>query len=719
MLKKGLLFSIVMLCLYATFSIVKSLSAQNESYKVSGHFSMADSSIYAITFPSRLSLEKERIESIGLNLDLINSLSPSIPDNCTLYFSKKRGIVVFETNDEWTRSGLKELFQNGMHQIKFLGNREIQYGAYQGHYSRHILVLHDAKLELQNGGREFKIDKKATHSEIIFSDSSLHTTNYYRKQDALISYKYSTKKAYNANNIFDKRVFSKFITDEFDNYQFYEKTYLGATDTNFKESPFYESVNSGVLLLSKGNNSIVILDMKEGQTLIENMSERTGDRDSDESFRFLQNVKLASFMKASGNDGIYVNDLQGFAVLSKSKLLFDRFNTEVSMGNSLGMNKLKMRQLYGSSPKAVLYRSYSKNGTQVTVSEAGNQWVTTKYKSEKIEETENNGDIKGYFSMNPSEKIKSFYAYSGRGNTFLITESNKWIRYENGIRMWEKTFDRKVVKEPKLMEMSTQQNQDISILFKDEALIVDKAGRILNRFPTSGAVHPIRFRLKNKIAFLIPNIDRMNVTDNDGRNISVYNFSSPIVDMVLFKENDRKHVGILCEKTFFIIDLEQKRTKRKIQLEDTYELLKFKEHSLILSKNRDHTIDVFGERSSINMPQGFSYKNAFFNGTNTELLFSRENELIAINSKGQFIGQKTLSCASIDQITIYNSENRPIKIGVLDGIENKIVLLDSKGLTETKEKRRGEKNLQLTTYDHRGISITTFLGDILIQYTKF
>jgi hypothetical protein len=72
--------------------------------------------------------------------------------------------------------------------------------------------------------------------------------------------------------------------------------------------------------------------------------------------------------------------------------------------------------------------------------------------------------------MNPSEKINSFYAYSGRGNTFLITASNKWIRFENGIRMWEKTFDKKVVAKPKLMEMSTEQNQDISILFEDEAL---------------------------------------------------------------------------------------------------------------------------------------------------------------------------------------------------------------------------------------------------------
>ena len=211
----------------------------------------------------------------------------------------------------------------------------------------------------------------------------------------------------------------------------------------------------------------------------------------------------------------------------------------------------------------------------------------------------------------------------------------------------------------------------------------------------------------------------MNVTDNDGRNKSVYNFSSPILDMVLFKENNRKHVGVLCEKTFFIIDLEQKRTKRKIQLEGSYELLKFQEFSVIISKNKDHTLDIFGKKSAISKPEGFKYMNAFFNGSNIELLFARENELITINTTGQFIGQKTLGCSSIDKVSIYSSENKPIQIGVLDGIENKIVLLDSKNLTETAEKIRGEKNLQLTTYDHRGISITTFLGEILIQYTKF
>ena len=719
MLKKGFLFAISLLCLFATFSIAKGLISQNGTQEVSSYFSKADSSIYAISFPSLLSLEKEKIQSTSLNMDLVNSLFTSIPDNCTIYFSKKRGVVIFEANDEWTQGGLKDLFRNGQHKIKFLGNRKIQFGAYRGRYSKGLLILNDSKESIESGKYQFTIDRKATFSEIIFNDSIAETTNYYKKGDALISYINESNKAVSAKNILDEQLYSKFISAEFDSYEFYEKTYLGILDPEFKTNPFYRWINKGVLLLKKGKESVILLDMKEGQTLLENINDTNGNENAEKNFQYLKGIKLPLILDSTEKTGVYASDIEGFAILSKNKLLFDQFTTEVSLGNSLGMNKIKMQQLYGDLPKAVLHRSYNKAGDLLAVSTAGNEWVTTKYESEKNKEINNEEGFKSYLSMNPSEKISSFYAYSGRGNTFLITESNKWIRYENGIRMWEKTFDRPVVKEPKLMEMSSEKNQDISILFDDEAIIIDKYGRILNRFPTSGAVHPIRFRLKNKIAFLIPNTNRMNVTDNDGRNKSVYNFSSPILDMVLFKENNRKHVGVLCEKTFFVIDLEQRRTKRKIQLEDSYELLKFQEFSVIISKNKDHTIDMFEKKSAISKPEGFQYMNAFFNGSNIELLFAKENELITINTKGQFIGQKTLGCSSIDKVSIYSSENKPIQIGVLDGIENKIVLLDSKNLTETAEKRRGEKNLQLTTYDHRGISITTFLGEILIQYTKF
>ena len=48
-------------------------------------------------------------------------------------------------------------------------------------------------------------------------------------------------------------------------------------------------------------------------------------------------------------------------------------------------------------------------------------------------------------------------------------------------------------------------------------------------------------------------------------------------------------------------------------------------------------------------------------------------------------------------------------------IKNKILLLNTQGSKIDDVKRHGEKDLQITDYGSRGISITTFLGNYLIQ----
>ena len=277
--------------------------------------------------------------------------------------------------------------------------------------------------------------------------------------------------------------------------------------------------------------------------------------------------------------------------------------------------------------------------------------------------------------------------------------------------------------EPKLMEMSSNENQDISILFEDESLIIDKGGRILNRFKTSGKVHPIRFKLKGKVSFLIPNIDRMEVVDYDGKILSTYSFSSSIIDMVLFKENGKKHVAVLCEKTFFIINLDRKRTARKVDLEESYDLYKFEENSFIMNSDRSNLVNLNGEKINYNVPSGFQFKTVYRENGAVFLVFSKDNELLVLNEKAQFQWKRSVNCSSIDKVVIpkletSNNSNKII-IGILDGIENKILLLDSQGTALENVKRHGEKDLQITNYGNQGISITTFLGDYLIQYAKF
>ena len=719
MLNKVVVFVLIVASSYGTYSIMEELTLKHKTHKTANYFSIEDETIYAINFPCAINPVNETTQTIPLNSELINSLAPSIPENCSVYFSKRRGLVVFESKYDWTQSALKSLFINGKHQVKFTGIRELSYGEFNGNYSKNILILRAPKVSKKTSLLSFNIDKKASRSVIEIIEDSAKVTDYYEKTNGLISYTSNTKKGNLATNADDQKTFSQFIPSSFDAYTFFELNYLTATDSVFDACLFSDWIETGLLMLKKNDKSIFIMDMKEGQRALDNLNEILGVANNDENFRYLKNFKLTLTDNKSTSNGYYITDIQNFVILSKDKELFDVLGAEISLGNSLNKNQKKSDRVYSGLPKNVLYRSYEINNSSSTISKAGEKWITTNYIRE-LDKLESEKDASSsYFSMNPSEKINSFYAYSGRGNTFLITASNKWIRFENGIRMWEKTFDKKVVAKPKLMEMSTEQNQDISILFEDEALIVDKDGRILNRFPTSGSVHPIRFRLRRKISFLIPNVNTMTVTDNDGQALSTYSFSSRILDMVLFKENDRKYAGVLCEKMLFIIDLEQKRTKRKFPLEDKYGLLNFAEKSVIISSDKKHTIDLYGNRSSVESPEGFDFKTAYVNSNNLELLFTKGNEIISMNSAGQFIGKKSINCTSIDHVVVYAKDNKPIQIGVLDGIENKIVLLSSNNFTELGEKRHGEKNLQLTTYDDRGISITTFLGDKLIQYTKF
>ena len=719
MLNKVVVLLFTVACSYGTYSIMEELTLKHKTHKTANYFSIEDETIYAINFPCTINPVNDSTQTIPLNSELINSLAPSIPENCSVYFSKRRGLVVFESTYDWTQIALKSLFTNGKHQVKFTGIRELSYGKFNGHYTKNILVLRAPEVSKKISLLSFNIDRKASRSRIEISEDGSKVTDYYEKTDGQISYSSNMTKGNLATNADDQSTFSQFIPSSFDAYTFFELNYLTAIDSVFDACVLSKWIETGLLILKKNDKSIFIMDMKQGQRAIDNLNEVLGIEDTDENFRYLKNFKLTQTDNETTSEGYFITDIQNFVVLSKDKTLFDELGAEISLGNSLNKNQKKSNRVFSGLPKNVLYRSYEVNNSSSTISKAGEKWITTNYVREQDKLNIEEDQSKSYFSMNPSEKINSFYAYSGRGNTFLITASNKWIRFENGIRKWEKTFDKKVVAKPKLMEMSTEQNQDISILFEDEALIVDKDGRILNRFPTSGSVHPIRFKLRKKISFLIPNVNTMTVTDNDGQTLSTYSFSSRILDMVLFKENGRKYVGVLCEKMLFIIDLEQKRTKRKFPLEDKHSLLNFSEKSVIISSDKNQTIDLNGNRSSVESPEGFDFKTAYVNSNNLELLFTKGNEIISMNSAGQFIGKKSINCTSIDHVVVYAKVNKPIQIGVLDGIENKIVLLSSNNFIELGEKRHGEKNLQLTTYDDRGISITTFLGDKLIQYTKF
>jgi len=684
------------------------------------YFEEADSIVYVINHPSSVDFVADEIKTIDMNSDLYKSISKSIPENCSVFLSLKRGLIVFEGRLNWNKASIKEVFIDGKHKIQFTKLRHFSYGPFSGFYSKNKMILHDKNLSPKIQNKGFSFDKKASYNVISIHNNVRTVRDYYKKKNVTICYQNTAIQFDKGINQNDKDLFSRIISDDFNAYTFYEKNYLSQKDDTFKNSPIRNWTSSGMTILSKGGESIAIVELKAGQKSIENLNEIFDLNQNNENYVYYPSLSFSSLCPSQ--KGYYVKDIQGYSIISGDKVFFDQLTTEMNIGNSLSMNKKKTEQIFNQLPENVVYR-HIQGKTKEAIAISGGRLVKTEIVDKWGIEEVVNSDSRQYFTMNPSEPIESFYAYSGRGNTFLITKSNKWIRYENGIRKWEKVFDRAVIKNPKLLEMSSLKHPDVSILFEDEVLIVDKAGRILNRFSSSGGVHPIRCRLRNKVSFLIPKTTTIEVTDYDGKVLSTYSFSSEIKDMVFFKENNKKHVGVLCEKTLFIINLERKKTVRKIPLDEQYQFLKYEENSLIVNLNQTHSINLLGEKTRFSLPAGFQLKTSFINADNVNFVCTNDNELLVLNRKGQFNWKRTVPCTSIDKIFIHqNIEDvlsSQIQIGILDGIENKIVLLDSQGRVIDSIKRHGEKDIQITNYGNQGISITTFLGNYLIQYTKF
>ena len=721
MLKKVAFSIVIIICLFLTLKIIDGLSIDKSQIDSSAYFDQRDSTVFIVNHPNNIDFKKDNIRTIDVNKDLFQSIKKDIPENCSVFLSQSRGLIVFEKSGNWNKASIKELFIDGKFKIEFTELRHFKYGPFLGFYSKNKLILHTKEITPKKCSDGFVIDKKAHYCKVTFDRKIPETRDFYKSGNKTISYNRLSAKSSNYANVNDKDVFSHFISDDFDSYTFYAKEYFANQDDSFRKSLLYPLTASGVLVLEEKGNMLAVVELRNGQKCNESLIESRDDIEQSGNYAYFPKLSFSKILDGTNNRGYYVADIDGYAIISKSKVFFDRVTTEIKLGNVLLKKKNKMDRLYNSLPQSVLHRKVSQDH-EIAISKVGKVLVQTEIIDDQSESNTIENDSKDYFAMNPRERIESFYAYSGRGNTFLITASNKWMKYENGLSQWEKTFEKEVIKQPKLMEMSSNENQDISILFEDETLIVDKKGRILNRFNTSGGVHPIRMRLKNKVSFLIPNIDKMEVVDYDGKVMSTYSFSSNIVDMVLFKENGKKHVAVLCEKTLFIINLERKRTVRKKTLDEVYRLYQFQESSFIMNNDQSHIINLKGEKNAFSVPSGFKFKNAFQENDLVYLIFSKENEILVLNNKSQFQWKKTINCSSIDKIiipTLQSSYNNKIIMGILDGIENKILLLDSQGSSIDDVKRHGEKDLQITNYGNQGISITTFLGDYLIQYAKF
>jgi hypothetical protein len=163
MLKKIVFGIILIFCLYSSFSLISELSSEKYDIQATAYFGQKDSTVYVIHETRGIDFQAGIFKTLPSNLEMIQSIKESIPDDCSVYFSQNRALLVFESKSNWSKSSVKNLFIDGKQKIIFTELREFKYGPYKGTYSKNKILLYIGPKPL-SFNTEFSIDKKANYS---------------------------------------------------------------------------------------------------------------------------------------------------------------------------------------------------------------------------------------------------------------------------------------------------------------------------------------------------------------------------------------------------------------------------------------------------------------------------------------------------------------------------------------------------------------------------
>ena len=126
------------------------LSIDKSQIDSSAYFDKRDSTVFIVNHPNNVDFKNDNIRTIDVNKDLFQSIKKDIPENCSVFLSQSRGLIIFEKSGNWNKASIKELFIDGKFKIEFTELRHFKYGPFLGFYSKNKLILHTKEITPKN-----------------------------------------------------------------------------------------------------------------------------------------------------------------------------------------------------------------------------------------------------------------------------------------------------------------------------------------------------------------------------------------------------------------------------------------------------------------------------------------------------------------------------------------------------------------------------------------
>lgn len=676
-------------------------------------FSFKDESIVVSHNPREINWKENNLQVLSASFTLYNSIISAITCESSIFLSTKRPILLIERKDNWTKNEVIAILVKGLFPLKFQGKMNFTFGKYKGRFLNNQLLLYQGDLDFYKN-LTFEVDNKASYSVVYLSEKNTQTLDFYNKEKG--SYKY-TKTKYNQTTISaidDAKLFAGIIPNFFSSYTFFSISYLKEIDKEFKNSDFTKWLDKGLVFIRNKNQNAAIFYFKEGQNPIQNLNEKLNIEERNESSANFKNIPFSSYFKQDIATGFFIEEFNNFAVISTDKSYLDEIVAEINLGHSLSQDEKKMNFVYSELPVKVASRIVS-NKEHKAINIFRSIKIETEYiASNKINVEEQEND-KDYFTMNIGERIKDFIALDERGNVIALTESNKLIGYINGLRKWEKQLRNNDVI---LKDFKSDKNYS-SLLLNGECQVIDKNGRIIYRLIATNGIAPLKFSLKEEFV-TVNGPNNFSILNEKGSVIKQFSTNGLIKQTGQYQKDKKNQIGILTQNMIYFLNPQSRSVTKKISCDSSLQLFT-DNSSLFFAGIINNSLQIINSNAQIKISKiksNSSIIGHYFENNNLVLLIKNTNEIRAIDNNGIVKWKKIMNLSEISSCSVKSGKNGIILIGILDAIENKLYLLNTSGQFIANQDLKGSEKLQITQFGENAFSISTILGNAVIQYTK-
>lgn len=678
------------------------------------YFNAKDQTVYVIQDPQALDWENERMVTTELNQSLYYSIVKRAKEPVTLFFSAKSTKILIEKKGNWTQKDIKDLFSNGLFALQLGQLKQFEFGQLHGRYNRNQLLLFEGDLPTAEALR-INVSAKASYAWIKWApDRQLRLTETYCKKDA--QYRYVKYKNPNPRlrKLDDQALFSDVIPDFFKRYYFYEKSYAQQLDPTFAKSPWFKCVDHGFVHLKQDSASLVIFDFQENSNPIQTLNEYFRKEELNTESASYDQIKFSELISSEKTTWHLAVSGQ-YAFASPSQALLNQALAAASLGQTLSQDENLSSRIYAQMPQKVSAR-WVDAGQKKTITLLGGQIIETSYKKLNAQTLQQQDKIRDYFVMNPGFRVLQFAAFAERGNVIALTENHQLVGYINGLRKWEKALTQEVVE---LYQMSGFP-QLICVQLAHEAQLFDKTGRLVYRLTHDAGKRIQVIENKGKKEFICAgNANSVQLYSETGGLIKQFSMGSKVRSIHSYKQSGKAYVSILTDTQQQIIDLSKRKVAMKQNADTTYVLVGNASacYAVKIEKNTATLLSLNGQKQ-FEVPARVLCVGSYMQAENQIIVFKRNNSLYAFNAKGQRVWEKTIDAVELTQFSSFYGPNKQSILSLLDAVGNQIYLLDDLGRDLDTEKRHGQQEVQLSSFGNNAYSITTFLGNYIIQYNK-